>query len=81
MPIGNSFFDYVNARLSIALLRSIAPLSIVYLVVCVIKKDYLCSQLAIIAALEASFYLLVFLPRRARLQAVCITIVRYHDKR
>ncbi|KAF9524466.1 hypothetical protein CPB83DRAFT_909896 [Crepidotus variabilis] len=67
--IGNSFIDYVNIRISIAGLRLVAPLSVVYLCTCAVAPAVFFLPVAIYASLEATFYLLVYLPRRARLQA------------
>lgn len=72
LMIGNTLVDFVNIRLSIFALRSIAPASILYLVSCAINSTLFITPLAICAAAEASFYLLVYLPRRSRLQAVCV---------
>jgi hypothetical protein len=72
--IGNSLVDYINIRLSITLLRLIAPTSIVYLVLSFFRPKYFVIPIGVVAAAEASFYLLVYLPRRRRLQ-----VVRFHS--
>ncbi|KAF8875600.1 hypothetical protein CPB84DRAFT_1853216 [Gymnopilus junonius] len=68
--IQNTFFDYVTIRISIASLRLIAPASIVYLVCCAFfRPHWWNTELGIISAAEASFYLFVYLPRRWILQS------------
>ncbi|KAM5536343.1 hypothetical protein V8D89_009995 [Ganoderma adspersum] len=67
--IGRSLAEYVFIRLSILGLRLIAPLSITYLATSWYHGRPLFSTgLAIYAAAEASFYLLVVIPRRRVLQ-------------
>ena len=68
--IGNSLVDYIIIRLSITLLRLIAPTSIGYLVLSFFRPKYFVIPIGVVAAAEASFYLLVYLPRRRRLQVV-----------
>ncbi|KAI1791737.1 hypothetical protein LXA43DRAFT_872712, partial [Ganoderma leucocontextum] len=69
--IGRSLSEYVFIRLSILGLRLIAPLSITYLGVSWYHGNPLLSRwLAVYAAAEASFYLLVVIPRRRFLQQV-----------
>ena len=69
--IGDSFPEYVFIRLSILCLRLIAPLSILYLALSWYYHRFLYSHwLSIYAAAEASFYLLVFIPRMKVLQKV-----------
>lgn len=68
--IGNSLVDYIGIRLSITLLRLIAPTSIVYLVLSFFHPKYFVIPIGVVAVAEASFYLLVYLPRRRCLQAV-----------
>lgn len=68
--IGNSLLDYISIRLSITFLRLIAPTSIGYLVFCFFRPQYFVIPLGVVAIVEASFYLLVYRPRRSRLQAV-----------
>lgn len=68
--IGNSPIDYAAVRISIASFRAIAPASTGYLAFCALQPQWFYLPLAFIAVLEAAFYLLVYLPRRRRLQAV-----------
>ena len=69
--IGHSLAEYVFIRLSILGLRLIAPLSITYLAVSWYHGNtLLLPGVAIYAAAEASFYLLVVIPRRRVLQKV-----------
>lgn len=69
--IGRSLVEYVFVRLSILGLRLIAPLSITYLAVSGYYGSISLSPvLAVYAAAEASFYLLVVIPRRRVLQKV-----------
>lgn len=70
--IGNSLLEYLGLRASIFSLRAIAPASIGYLISCAIKPAWIYKPLLIWSALEASFYLLVYLPRKLRLQAVSL---------
>ncbi|KAF8811418.1 hypothetical protein BYT27DRAFT_7336185 [Phlegmacium glaucopus] len=67
--IGNSLVDYINIRLSITALRLVAPTSIIYLVFSFFRPECFVIPIGVVAAAEASFYLLVYLPRRRRLQA------------
>ena len=83
--IGKTRKEYVFIRASIALLRLVAPASIVSLFAYLIGSLYMRKLLispwfAIYPAAEASFYLLVYLPRRAFLQKVifhgdCVRLV------
>lgn len=69
--IGDSLPEYVFIRLSILGLRLVAPLSIAYLSYSAYRGHLLFSPwLGLYAAAEASFYLLVFLPRSRFLQKV-----------
>lgn len=69
--IGRSLAEYVFIRLSILGLRLIAPLSITYLATSWYYGGTLFSTgLAIYAVAEASFYVLVVIPRRRVLQKV-----------
>ena len=68
--IGNGPVDYVAIRLSIAGLRAVAPVSIAYLAACMVKQSWFYFPVGLLAASEAAFYLLVYLPRHSRLQAV-----------
>jgi hypothetical protein len=63
--IGQSLPEYVFIRLCILGLRAIAPLSFVYFIVCAaLREIWLSPVLLAYAAIEASFYLFVYLPRR-----------------
>jgi hypothetical protein len=68
--IGNSLVNYITIRVSITLLRLIAPTSIVYLTLSFFRPKYFVVPIGVVAVAEASFYLLVYLPRRRRLQVV-----------
>jgi hypothetical protein len=69
--IGKTKKEYVFIRISIALLRLIAPASVVYLLVSIYQRKWFISPwFAVYPIAEASFYLLVYLPRRALLQKV-----------
>ena len=69
--IGKSRKEYVFIRLSIAALCLVAPASIGYLAACVYYKRFLISPwFAVYPIAEASFYLLVYLPRSFYLQKV-----------
>ncbi|TBU35374.1 hypothetical protein BD311DRAFT_734645 [Dichomitus squalens] len=67
--LGRSLPEYVFIRLSIFALQLITPLSIAYMCASWYYKHALYSPwIAIYAGLEASFYLLVFVPRNRLLQ-------------
>ncbi|KAH9484586.1 hypothetical protein JR316_0004068 [Psilocybe cubensis] len=70
--INNSLFDYITIRGSIIALRLIAPLSIVYLPCGFLNTFGLSwiynAPLTLYTSAEAVFYLLVYLPRRRKLQ-------------
>ncbi|KAH9019785.1 hypothetical protein EDB84DRAFT_1670685 [Lactarius hengduanensis] len=67
--IGHSWPEYVFIRLSVSALRLVAPLSIVYLGASWKAGTFLWSPLfGAYAVIESSFFLLVYLPRRSRLQ-------------
>ncbi|KAH9900781.1 Alpha/Beta hydrolase protein [Cubamyces lactineus] len=67
--IGDSFPEYVFIRFSIFCLRSIAPLSILYIILSWYHHCFLYSWwLGLYATAEAAFYLLVYLPRSRLLQ-------------
>lgn len=67
--IGHSWPEYVFIRLSVSALRLVAPLSIVYLGASWSAGTFLWSPLfGAYAVIESSFFLLVYLPRRFRLQ-------------
>ncbi|KAI8982941.1 hypothetical protein BD414DRAFT_419398 [Trametes punicea] len=69
--IGDSLPEYVFIRLSILGLRSIAPLSILYVVLSWYHGHFLYSWwLGLYATAEAVFYLAIFLPRSRLLQKV-----------
>jgi hypothetical protein len=69
--IGKSRTEYVFIRASIFGLRSITPLSIMYVIACAFSRRILFTPwLAAYALIETAFYLGVFLPRNSRLQEV-----------
>lgn len=79
--IGHSAAEYVFIRISIFGLRAIAPLSISYVAFYLAKwyqgdrlESPALTALAVYTALEAGFYLFVYLPRSKRLQKVRITL-------
>ncbi|KAH8998375.1 hypothetical protein EDB86DRAFT_3064189 [Lactarius hatsudake] len=67
--IGHSWPEYVFIRFSVSALRLVAPLSIVYLAASWSAGTFLWSPLfGVYALIESLFFLLVYLPRRSRLQ-------------
>lgn len=71
--IGQSLPEYIFIRISIAGLRLIAPLSLVYLAASIQHGAFLWSRiLGFYAAAEALFYVLVYLPRSVLMQQVRI---------
>lgn len=68
--IGTTTPEYVFIRASIACLRAITPLSILYCGFCVVDppRSTFPRVLAAWAAVETAFYFLVYLPRRRYLQ-------------
>jgi len=67
--IGKTWPEYVFIRLSIFGLRLVAPLSITYLAASWSAGTFLWSPIVgVYALIEAPFFLLVYLPRRRRLQ-------------
>ncbi|KAH6871980.1 hypothetical protein B0T10DRAFT_416710 [Thelonectria olida] len=70
--VGTSVWDYVFVRTSIFLLHLVAPLSVVYsLASWLVRLPFrIPLALEIWLALEAAFYLSVYLPRKAYLQTV-----------
>lgn len=69
--IGHSIPEYVFIRVSITILRLIAPLSIIYLAGCYYTQQWILSPwLSAYAAVEATFYLLIYLPRSMFMQKV-----------
>ncbi|KAI0028473.1 hypothetical protein K488DRAFT_89695 [Vararia minispora EC-137] len=69
LMIGQSFPEYVFIRTAIIALRLVAPSSAVYIVLSLYNGWSLFNLFGLYALAEVLFYLLVFLPRRARLQA------------
>lgn len=65
--IGTSKLEYIFIRLAIGVLRLVAPASLAYLAASLLLGRFPC-KLGVIALAESSFYLLVYLPRRIRLQ-------------
>ncbi|KAK0214160.1 hypothetical protein IW262DRAFT_1279152 [Armillaria fumosa] len=66
--IGKTIPEYIFIRAAIAVLRSVAPVSIVYLVASAYRRSFLVSPwISIFTIPEALFYLLVFLPRKKTL--------------
>jgi hypothetical protein len=71
--IGKSWFDYIQIRCSIAALRSVAPLSIVYLgASCYAGKFLFTHVLGVLSIMEALFFTCVYLPRRSLMQKVTL---------
>lgn len=69
--IGKSLHEYIGIRLAITGIRLVAPLSLLYIAGSLAQHHVLLSPwLAAYAALEASFFLLVYLPRDYYLQKV-----------
>jgi hypothetical protein len=69
--IGNSLSEYLFIRTSITGLRLIAPASILYLAASVWNVAFPISPLlGAVALAEAGFFLVFYLPRKNRLQAV-----------
>ena len=69
--IGHSIPEYIFIRISIVCLRLIAPLSIIYLIACYYRREWILSSwLAVYAFVEAVFYLFVYLPRSRFMQKV-----------
>ncbi|KZP29192.1 hypothetical protein FIBSPDRAFT_1039157, partial [Athelia psychrophila] len=67
--IGKTLYEYIGIRLAITAIRLVAPLSLLYIALSLAQRRVLVSPwLAAYAALEASFYLLVYLPRDHYLQ-------------
>ncbi|KIK61456.1 hypothetical protein GYMLUDRAFT_73408 [Collybiopsis luxurians FD-317 M1] len=67
--IGKSLPEYIFIRISIYLLRSVAPASFLYLCFCFYSKSYLVSRwILLLAALEVWFYVFVYRRRRPGLQ-------------
>ncbi|OCL06219.1 hypothetical protein AOQ84DRAFT_390332 [Glonium stellatum] len=68
--IGTSTPEYVFIRASIVCLRAITPLSILYCGFCVLRppRSTFSTVLAAWAAVETTFYFIVYLPRRYYLQ-------------
>ncbi|KAF9481942.1 hypothetical protein BDN70DRAFT_991545 [Pholiota conissans] len=67
--IGNSPAEYIGIRIGIGALRVISPASIAYLACCAIWREFFYIPVAVVATAEAAFYLLVYLPRKSRLQS------------
>jgi hypothetical protein len=63
--IKNNLPSYIFIRISILLLRSVAPLSILYCVVRLLGFSFLPYPLEAIVLAETLFYLIVFLPWRS----------------
>jgi len=80
--IGTTLVELVGIRISIALLRLVAPLSFIYL-----AAEYwrgtldFASPLALYALLELAFFALIYFPRKGRLQKVSIFPYRLHQPR
>lgn len=67
--IGHSIPEYIFIRIAIFALRSVAPLSFLYLGTSLLLGQWLYTAwLGIYASLEAAFYLFVYLPRTYALQ-------------
>ena len=77
--IGQTWPEYVFIRLSIFVLRLVAPLSIVYLAASWSAGIFLWSPLlGVYALVETLFFLLVYLPRHFHMQRVRIRLVISH---
>ncbi|KZP07992.1 hypothetical protein FIBSPDRAFT_922742 [Athelia psychrophila] len=73
--IGKTLHEYIGIRLAITAIRLVAPLSLLYIALSLAQRRVLVSPwLAAYAALEASFYLLVYLPRDHYLQKVSLSL-------
>ncbi len=71
--IGQTLQEYVFVRLSILALRLVMPLSFIYFAVSWNTGTFLSSPiLGVYTTLETLFFLVVYLPRRSRLQRVRI---------
>ena len=71
--IGTTLVEFIFIRIAITLLRLVAPLSLIYLAAEYWRGtlDFLYPP-TLYALLEVSFFVLVYLPRRSRLQKVSI---------
>ncbi|KAJ4466072.1 hypothetical protein C8R41DRAFT_76995 [Lentinula lateritia] len=65
--LGQSLREYIFILCSISLLRLVAPLSFLYLSLCLYTKS-ITPWLFTLALLEASFYLFIYIPRKNVLQ-------------
>lgn len=75
--IGHSSPEYIFIRISIFLLRSVAPLSIAELAGSLYAGEWLFSRwLGCYAVAETAFYALVYLPRTWYMQKVSIVLRR-----
>ena len=69
--IGTTVVELIFIRIAITLLRLVAPLSLIYLAAEFWRGTLnLASPLASYAVLELAFFVLVYLPRKGRLQKV-----------
>lgn len=76
--IGTSLLDYIEIQAAITAIRAVAPLSILHLAASACTRHFLVSPwLGLYAALEASFYLFVYVPRKRRLQRVSLTRIGF----
>jgi len=63
--IGNTFFDYLKIHFCIGALRLIPAISVLYLAYCIIVPEHLIGPIAFYAAVETTFFLIIYLPRRS----------------
>ena len=69
--IGNTLVDFIVIRVSITFLRLVAPASLIYLAAGYWRGTLdFASPLTLYALLEIAFFILVYLPRKSRLQKV-----------
>lgn len=69
--IGTTLVELVFIRIAIALLRLVAPFSLIYLAAeCWRGTFNFASPLTLYALLEFAFFVLVYLPRKSHLQKV-----------
>ena len=74
--IGTTLAELVFIRIAITLLRLVAPLSLIYLAAECYGGTLYFPPLTLYALLEVTFFALVYLPRKRRLQKVSILHTR-----
>ena len=78
--IGTTLVEFVFIRITITLLRLVAPLSLIYLAAGFWRGTLdLASPLTLYALLEFAFFALVYLPRKIHLQKVGVSHYRPHQ--